>query len=523
MIDYSKYIMTNSNPKAPSSPTKATKVTQHALAEILGEEGARQALACAAKARGVVVTGDERAKIEAHVRSLMSQIDQRILPERMLSGDAVPEGHPELRAFVGVREALLINAAASEASKTPVTADEAKRVADHLRELDAKLLARLGESGSLTPATGVPERLMIQERSRRNIKESVIFPKLPSKGLSQSDVVASVFSEFGLANEKMRSQVIYILISSDWHQSEIKSPFARSESFAELSRSFATDLMKGLSQLALDDATRFPGPEPLEIRVVSTTPEQNSALASRKSRLKMKMLRADVFVSFIRNPEDASASMRELDLFRAQRDFSPFVLNDTEANLHLQLGVAGAEVGLRATKSKDRSAEGALWLAKQLSGAQAKPLSIEALKSLIGNTSPLQRWTLSLFLKIRGLACQRGMINAQAMYENLIDPLDRHIALSGSGSKNLQLDPVIEVLDADRQTSALRVGEAPRSAGPERARDVHNSPKAFSDEVRSVIAPVDGNRKVIRGVNISPKQVWDIVEADLAEVFSTRY
>jgi hypothetical protein len=127
--------------------------------------------------------------------------------------------------------------------------------------------------------------------------------------------------DFSFAREKI-SRGIYILVSADWTEQEIRHPLAVTRSFDVMRPRPMLDVLSGLAEILYRDACNHPGEYPLELSIVTTMAERRRERRSSVPRLRVKAQRADFVVA------DLSASTPEA---AQARDFELGMLSMTDA------------------------------------------------------------------------------------------------------------------------------------------------------------------------------------------------
>ena len=215
--------------------------------------------------------------------------------------------------------------------------------------------------------------------------------------------------DFAFAKEKM-SNAIYLLLSANWSEQEQQHPHAFDRSFGAVSPGLLREMVTDLVWLLAKDAMSYPGARPLDIRVVATIPEQRLEMSSRLHRLRLKMQRADLILSHLGPPEPGGPSQDaifELGMATMLPTFEGnlFMLQDITDETRFNVN--------RDFKFRYAADQRHLSLARALApfslvrSAASHP---EGMSEAFESLRKAGRWGLLLYVKLRNLALQRGMI-----------------------------------------------------------------------------------------------------------------
>ena len=248
-----------------------------------------------------------------------------------------------------------------------------------------------------------------------------------------------ILREFGMANEKMDTRVIYVLLSADWQPEEIHDEDAREHSFDAIRRHPFREIMESIFGWLVDDSIRYPGKEEFQFAIVGTNPEQDTRIPSRRQRLRLKRDRADVFLVHLPKSPTGPGPEIDLEVGISQGRQNMFVMSEAEESDLLGLP---RNLVIRIMDRSFFSGElaRALDLARDIAHLPSAEISEFLSRTREGDRpQQLGAWLALLYLYIRDLACRRDMIDAQAI---AIESAPRFIE-SGSSKSSRAGDPVL--------------------------------------------------------------------------------
>lgn len=310
-----------------------------------------------------------------------------------------------------LRQALEIESAAREAMTMLISPEEEAQALSWLLSLappinDNRHFSRLSEKAR-----------DISRRTQENLSRYLTGLQINQLAIGSRRAVyrtgASIISgfDFSFARQKV-SNCIYVLISADWSLGEILSIDESKPSFSAMAPGDYKDIIVEVVSLLGEDAIRYPGDIPLDIELVCTIPEQDSLRPSRKHRLRLKMQRADVFVSLLTDTGLSSLASRELDMHTMKTGYEAktFVLDGGGATMDAGLSQSYlARLDGQLDTSRFRALKDRL-LALRYDTQESIAAARNELLAQMGTEDDLTRWSLLLYLKLYLLALNRGMI-----------------------------------------------------------------------------------------------------------------
>lgn len=235
--------------------------------------------------------------------------------------------------------------------------------------------------------------------------------------------------DFAFSQEKV-SRGIYILVSADWSEEEIRHPLAANHSFMAAQPRPVMDIATGLVQTLVRDALAYPGKHALEISIVATMAERRREKRSSIPRLRVKAQRADlVFADLTAGSRiGAQASDFEIGMLSMSEAF------EQRSLLMCQYDRRGSNVfpddkimpfGPDSFFEPERAL-------RPFRDALAKgdDERFKKLTSSLRQENPLF-WILPMYLKMRMLAISRGMISGDQLSRTAIS---KHLSALGNQS-----------------------------------------------------------------------------------------
>jgi hypothetical protein len=258
-------------------------------------------------------SADEVAAQQAAAQAgLQQDFELEVLAGRMMPFD-------EATRQIGLlREALLHRANSSADEELLVETDaQAQALADQKLELPPDYVIDPDADRTRAISFANCARYLCHAESRRDIES----PSRISISGSKFNLGEPWGYDFSFAREKI-SRGIYILVSADWTEQEIRHPLAVTQSFDVMRPRPLLDVLSGLAEILYRDACNHPGEYPLELSIVTTMAERRRERRSSVPRLRVKAQRADFVVG------DLSASTPEA---AQARDFELGMLSMTDA------------------------------------------------------------------------------------------------------------------------------------------------------------------------------------------------
>ena len=310
-----------------------------------------------------------------------------------------------------LRQALEIESAARDAMTMSISPEEEAQALSWL----VSLAPPINDNGYLSKLS--KKARDISRRTQENLSRYLTglqFNQLASgskRAIYQASELPISGFDFSFARQKI-SNCIYVLISADWSLGEILSIDETKPSFSAMAAADYKNIIVEVVSLLGEDAMRYPSDIPLDIELVCTIPEQDLLRPSRKHRLRLKMQRADVFVSLLTDTGLSSLATRELDMhtMKAGYEAKTFVLDGGGATMDAGLNQSYlARLGGQLDTVRFRALKDRL-LALRYGTEDGITVARNELLAQMGTEADLTRWSLLLYLKLYLLALNRGMI-----------------------------------------------------------------------------------------------------------------
>lgn len=209
-----------------------------------------------------------------------------------------------------LREALLHRADLGGDDVLPGEADaEAQALADEKLELPPDYVINPHANRTRAISFANCARYLCHAESWRDIESPSRMP-IPGTRVNPGEPLGY---DFSFAREKI-SRGIYIIVSADWTEHEIRHPLAVRQSFDVIRPRPILDVLSGLAEMLYRDACNHPGEYPLELSIVTTMAERRRERRSSVPRLRVKAQRADFVVADLSASTPEAAQARDFEL-----------------------------------------------------------------------------------------------------------------------------------------------------------------------------------------------------------------